>query len=299
MPRPAHCSPSRPPIPTADPTTRQALASREQELRTLLELSQAFGRDLDRDAILARLGFALSGQLFVGRRWRCCAAGAACGRVAARGRPPDVPEALADLAARPLADGPLARDAGFAVAVPLRAGDVSRGVVLLGAPRLGRHARRARLRLRGRARRARRGRARDGRPRRRAHRRARRGRRRPRRCGSPGPSSRACCHARSRPSRASTWPCGGGPAAPSRATPTTRRAARRAARRRRRGRRGQGPPGRAADVDRPGRPAPAAPRRRRRRARPHDATARLDRLVADSTEAHQFATLAWAVVDPA
>ena len=30
-----------------------------------------------------------------------------------------------------------------------------------------------------------------------------------------------------------------------------------------------------------------------------DATARLDRLVADSTEAHQFATLAWAVVEPA
>ena len=120
------------------PTTRQALASREQELRTLLELAQAFGGDLDRDAILRRLGFALRGQLLVGRvaaflraPGGLAPADADAARLLAA-VPGGVPEALADLD-RPtdLGAGPLA-EAGFSLAVPLRAGTVSRGVVLLG-----------------------------------------------------------------------------------------------------------------------------------------------------------------------
>jgi sigma-B regulation protein RsbU (phosphoserine phosphatase) len=124
--------PTRP----ADAGTRQALASREQELRTLLELSQAFGRDLDRDAILTRLGYALRGQMLVGRAAAFLRTPG--GLVAVSSTPgsgvalPDVPLALADLDRPAVLDaGPL-RDAGFAVAVPLRAGSVSRGVVLLG-----------------------------------------------------------------------------------------------------------------------------------------------------------------------
>ena len=126
-----------PDLPTA--STRHALATREQELRTLLELSQAFGRDLEPGAILARLGYALMGQLLVqrvdaflrgpdGRLVSVARAGV--------GSLPEVPAAFAD------ADGPVAlgpgplADAGFALAVPLRAGNVSRGVVLIG-PRVG------------------------------------------------------------------------------------------------------------------------------------------------------------------
>lgn len=118
-------------------STRHALATREQELRTLLELSQAFGRDLEPGAILARLGYALMGQLLVQRATALLRG--PDGRLVAVARAdalPDVPEALAD------ADGPVAllpgplADAGFALAVPLRAGDVSRGVVLVG-PRVG------------------------------------------------------------------------------------------------------------------------------------------------------------------
>lgn len=122
----------------ADPTTRQALASREQELRTLFELAQAFGRALDGEAILSRLGFALMGQLFVTRVVVALREGAEGGelRVAlARGvaRAPDVPATFADLTAPCAldADSDLGR-AGFTAAVPLRAGDVSRGVALLG-----------------------------------------------------------------------------------------------------------------------------------------------------------------------
>ena len=129
------------------PTTQHALASREQELRTLFELAQAFGRALDGEAILNRLGFALMGQLFVTRVVVALRDETPGGRlhgahpnglrvVLARGvaAAPDVPATFADLAA-PQALGPdtaLGR-AGFAAAVPLRAGDVSRGVVLLGA----------------------------------------------------------------------------------------------------------------------------------------------------------------------
>ena len=116
--------------------------ARAQELRTLFELSQAFGRALDREAILNRLGFALMGQLVVTRlAVALCDAdreGAApLGVTFSRGVGDaafEVPCDLADLAGpRPLdAAAPLWR-AGWRWAVPLRAGDVSRGVVLLGA----------------------------------------------------------------------------------------------------------------------------------------------------------------------
>ena len=109
--------------------TGRQLAGRAQELRTLFELSQAFGQALDRGGIAARLGFALMGQLLV---TRCSVAlrqpGGALEAVWTRGAlPPAVPDALADL------DGPSAVDLGvWQWAVPLRAGDVSRGVALLG-----------------------------------------------------------------------------------------------------------------------------------------------------------------------
>ena len=118
-------------------------AARAQELRTLFELSQAFGAALDREAILNRLGFALMGQLLVTRL-----AVALCDSTREDDQAPiavtftrgvtgavdDVPCALANL------DGPCRLDPtselageGWTWAVPLRAGDVSRGAVLLGA----------------------------------------------------------------------------------------------------------------------------------------------------------------------
>ena len=109
--------------------TGRQLAGRAQELRTLFELSQAFGQALDRDAIASRLGFALMGQLLV---TRCSVAlrqpDGSLGAVWTRGAtPPAVPDELAAL------DGPSAVDLGiWQWAVPLRAGDVSRGVALLG-----------------------------------------------------------------------------------------------------------------------------------------------------------------------
>ena len=115
--------------------------ARAQELRTLFELSQAFGRALDREAILNRLGFALMGQLLVARfAVALCDAdreGAAPLAVTfsrgAEGGVGPVPCALADLPApRPLAPSDALHGAGWRWAVPLRAGDVSRGVVLLG-----------------------------------------------------------------------------------------------------------------------------------------------------------------------
>ncbi|MEM0961578.1 MAG: SpoIIE family protein phosphatase [Bacteroidota bacterium] len=116
----------------------RALASRAQALRTLFELAQAFGRALDRDAIARRLTFALMGQLVVSR-----VAVALCDDdegplelLLTRGADPDdIPRRLARLDApavlSPDDDASLITD-GWCVAVPLRAGDVTRGVVLLG-----------------------------------------------------------------------------------------------------------------------------------------------------------------------
>jgi sigma-B regulation protein RsbU (phosphoserine phosphatase) len=120
--------------------------ARAQELRTLFELSQAFGRALDREAILNRLGFALMGQLLVSRF-----AVALCDSDDDReadyevtfGRGAEgtdaVPCALADLDGPcPLESGTALAEAGWEWAVPLRAGDVTRGVVLLGPRAAGR-----------------------------------------------------------------------------------------------------------------------------------------------------------------
>ena len=106
-----------------------------RSLKTLFELSQAFGRALDAEAILNRLGFALMGQLFVSRVVVALRDDGAHDEnealrvVLVRGAAaPAVPAALADLEAPRAVDGL----EGFVAAVPLRAGDVSRGVVLLG-----------------------------------------------------------------------------------------------------------------------------------------------------------------------
>ena len=110
--------------------TGRQLAGRAQELRTLFELSQAFGQALSTDAIVARLGFALMGQLLVSR---CAIAlrqpDGSLEAVWTRGASvPTVPDALADL------ESPCETDAleGWRWAVPIRAGTVSRGVALLG-----------------------------------------------------------------------------------------------------------------------------------------------------------------------
>ncbi|MEL6615550.1 MAG: PP2C family protein-serine/threonine phosphatase, partial [Bacteroidota bacterium] len=107
------------------------LARRAQELGTLFELSQAFGAALDRDAVVRRLGFALMGQLLVTRAAVALTTPegtleivGSWGGTAASGEVP------AELGALP-SPAPYTRD-GWAWAVPLRVGDVSRGVVLLG-----------------------------------------------------------------------------------------------------------------------------------------------------------------------
>jgi sigma-B regulation protein RsbU (phosphoserine phosphatase) len=119
-------------------TANRALERRAQELRTLLDLSEAFGRDPDPDAILRRLGFGLMGQLLVSRFAIATRRSAAAPLRVAHEQgvsvdAEEIPLALAD------ADGPVQiapgsalAAAGLVVAVPLRAGDVSRGVALLG-----------------------------------------------------------------------------------------------------------------------------------------------------------------------
>ncbi len=114
------------------------LAARTHALRTLFELAQAFGRALDRDAIVGRLAFALMGQLVTQRLavGLCDAADQPLDVVLARGASADalaIPRELAQMEApAAVPPGPLA-DAGWRWVVPLRAGDVTRGAVLLGA----------------------------------------------------------------------------------------------------------------------------------------------------------------------
>ena len=113
------------------------LAARAHALRTLFELAQAFGRALDREAIVSRLAYALMGQLLVRR-----VAVALCDSdegpvetVLTRGAPPvTVPRAICRLDAPAALRDEALRAEGWAWAIPLRAGDVTRGAVLLGPP---------------------------------------------------------------------------------------------------------------------------------------------------------------------
>ena len=113
------------------------LGGRAQALRTLFELAQAFGRALDRDAIVSRLAFALMGQLAVRKLAVALydSAGDALDTVHVRGARADlsVPPRLAALRSPTRLDGALDAE-GWRYAIPLCAGDVARGVVLLGEP---------------------------------------------------------------------------------------------------------------------------------------------------------------------
>ncbi|MEM6327782.1 MAG: PP2C family protein-serine/threonine phosphatase [Bacteroidota bacterium] len=107
------------------------LAARAQTLGTLVEMAQAFGSTLDRAAVVRRLGLTLMGQLLVSRSAVALRQPDGSLAVAGHWGPPreaiHVPEALADWNA----PAPYRED-GWAWAVPLRAGEVSRGVILLG-----------------------------------------------------------------------------------------------------------------------------------------------------------------------
>ncbi|HIG73864.1 MAG TPA: hypothetical protein EYQ24_04610 [Bacteroidetes bacterium] len=107
------------------------LASRAQTLGTLVELAQAFGSALDRSAVVRRLGFALMGQLTVTRA--AVVLREADGSTGVAGHW-GVPEDAAHVPAEAFGwDAPAPyREDGWAWVLPLRAGDVSRGVVLLG-----------------------------------------------------------------------------------------------------------------------------------------------------------------------
>ncbi|WP_412069925.1 PP2C family protein-serine/threonine phosphatase [Rubrivirga sp. IMCC43871] len=114
----------------------RALAARAHGLRTLLELAQTFGQALDREAIAGQIARSLMGQLLVPR-----VAVALCDddegpleTVLARGAPaPEVPRALARLERPAVIDDPALAET-WRWAVPLRAGDLTRGAVVLGAP---------------------------------------------------------------------------------------------------------------------------------------------------------------------
>ena len=113
------------------------LARRAQELATLLELAQALGRTLDRADVVRRLGFALLGQLVVRRG--AVALGPPGGPLQVADQWGGATEALTvpahlgalDAPTDLAADSPL-RVHGFVWAVPLCAGSTRRGVALLG-----------------------------------------------------------------------------------------------------------------------------------------------------------------------
>ncbi|MFN3595836.1 MAG: PP2C family protein-serine/threonine phosphatase [Rubricoccaceae bacterium] len=118
----------------------RALAARAQALETLYELARAFGQALSREAVLKQLGFALMGQLLVPRYAVALPApGGALAVADARGvdaRRLVLPsrllalEAPAALSATDL--GGAAAAQGLAWAIPLRAARETRGVLLLG-----------------------------------------------------------------------------------------------------------------------------------------------------------------------
>ncbi|PAP74954.1 PP2C family protein-serine/threonine phosphatase [Rubrivirga marina] len=118
----------------------RALASRAHALRTLFELAQAFGRALDHDAIVNRLAYALMGQLLVRRVAVALCDSDADGpldTVLARGAESiEVPRALCEITEPAALDDAGLVAKGWRWVVPLRAGDVTRGAVLLGPPAL-------------------------------------------------------------------------------------------------------------------------------------------------------------------
>jgi sigma-B regulation protein RsbU (phosphoserine phosphatase) len=122
------------------------LGHKVQQLDTLFDLSQEFNRTLDADRAVKLLSFALMGQLLIGRYvFLLRERGARLEPVAARNAEPLDEEARDRLGAlkrllilddEAEAWGEL-RDAGFALALPLRMQEETRGVLLLGPRRTG------------------------------------------------------------------------------------------------------------------------------------------------------------------
>lgn len=112
----------------------RALASRAHALKTLFELAQAFGRALDHAAIAQRLGLALMGQLMAHQlAVGVCEGDGPLDVVWSRGDTAglEIPRVFARLDAPTVAPADWA-ERGWHWVVPLRAGDVSRGAVLVG-----------------------------------------------------------------------------------------------------------------------------------------------------------------------
>jgi sigma-B regulation protein RsbU (phosphoserine phosphatase) len=122
------------------------LGHKIQQLDTLFDLSQEFNRTLDADHAVKLLSFALMGQLLVGRYvFLLCEEGGRLEPVASRKAEPLDAETRARLGAlKRLAViddeagewGEL-RERGFALALPLRMKEETRGVLLLGPRRTG------------------------------------------------------------------------------------------------------------------------------------------------------------------
>lgn len=124
------------------------LGRRIQQLNTLFDLSQEFNRALDAERSVKLLSFALMGQLLVGRyafllrgedgQMEC---------VTKRNAPEMAPETIRTLGTQARLvllddeappDHAALRDAGFALVLPLRMRDETKGVLLLGPKRTGR-----------------------------------------------------------------------------------------------------------------------------------------------------------------
>ena len=122
------------------------LGHKIQQLDTLFDLSQEFNRTLDADHAVKLLSFALMGQLLVGRyAFLLCAQGERLEVVATRKAEPiseDTCTRLGSLKRLVILDDeaetwPDLREQGFALALPLRMKEETRGVLLLGPRRTG------------------------------------------------------------------------------------------------------------------------------------------------------------------